>query len=410
MLSLFSEDDLSQLETTLGPAKCGKCGLRNRCNSPHMAPSGEGKKKILVIAEAPGAEEDARGTQLIGDAGKHLYTALKAHGVDLHEDCRKINAVNCRPPKNRTPSPQEIIACRPVLFEEIREHPPRMILLLGNAAVHSLIGARFSGKLHGITKWRGFHIPDKSTGAWISPTWHPSFLLRNSKDAALNVLWHRDLAAAIENMRKETVFPDYKACVKTIRTEDEAHKFLTWLVKKKPPLISVDWESTGLKPHAEGHKIVTGAISWDEGKCCAFRMFPSLAEPMRRLFTDKDVKTATQNARMEMLWAKVCLGFWMRNVRWDTMLVSHILDCRPKITGLKFQAYVRYGEADYNASVDRLLKGKNEKEHGANAFNSLVKESVVNRHLNDLLLYNGLDALFTRMLAVDQARELGVKL
>ena len=76
-------------------AQCGLCGLYKHCLSPKMPPSGDGRKKILVVAEAPGENEDKQNTQLIGRAGQRLKFHLKQLGVDLHRDCWKTNAVIC---------------------------------------------------------------------------------------------------------------------------------------------------------------------------------------------------------------------------------------------------------------------------------------------------------------------------
>ena len=69
-----------------------------------MPVTGEGRLKILILAEAPGEQEDAQNTQLIGPAGQVLRKTLAGFGVDLDRDCRKTNAVRCRPPGNRRPT------------------------------------------------------------------------------------------------------------------------------------------------------------------------------------------------------------------------------------------------------------------------------------------------------------------
>lgn len=75
--------------------KCGACGLYKKCHSPKMGPSGKGRLKILVVAEAPGQEEDKRGIQLVGNSGRHLMDALDKCGVDMRRDCWLTNALIC---------------------------------------------------------------------------------------------------------------------------------------------------------------------------------------------------------------------------------------------------------------------------------------------------------------------------
>jgi len=77
-----------------------------------MGATGEGSKGILIIGEAPGVTEDEMGKQFVGESGQLLERYLKDYGIDLHKDCRLINAINCRPPANRTPTPREIVPVR----------------------------------------------------------------------------------------------------------------------------------------------------------------------------------------------------------------------------------------------------------------------------------------------------------
>ena len=120
---------------------CASCGLYRDCISPKMNAFGNFKKGILNIGEAPGEIEDQEGKQWQGKTGRALKRAYRKLGIDLFEDCLNINAVNCRPPDNRTPSNYEIDCCRAVKVSKvIEEYQPRVIVLLGNAALQSFLG------------------------------------------------------------------------------------------------------------------------------------------------------------------------------------------------------------------------------------------------------------------------------
>jgi len=121
---------------------CQLCGLYKNCLSPKMDYTGEGKKEILVIAEAPGKNEDEQGIQLIGKAGQKLRDELDYFGLDLDADCWKMNAIFCRPPNNRTPDNKEIGFCRPKVIKTIKKLKPKKILLLGKTAIISFFGVR----------------------------------------------------------------------------------------------------------------------------------------------------------------------------------------------------------------------------------------------------------------------------
>ena len=128
---------------------CEECGLYKYCSSPKMEASGEGKLGILIIAEAPGADEDLQGTQLVGKSGKLLREVLHLMGLDLDRDFWKTNAVSCRPPNNKTPSPLQINACRSRVREVIDRYKPKVIIPMGNTAMTSLVGDKMTGRIKG---------------------------------------------------------------------------------------------------------------------------------------------------------------------------------------------------------------------------------------------------------------------
>jgi hypothetical protein len=98
-------------------AQCGSCKLDRECQSPYMPVSGQGKRRVLILAEAPGREEDKQNIQLIGNSGQELIRLLSQIGVDMRRDCWLTNAVVCRPTtksgQNRNPTTNEINFCNP---------------------------------------------------------------------------------------------------------------------------------------------------------------------------------------------------------------------------------------------------------------------------------------------------------
>jgi DNA polymerase len=157
-------------------AECRACGL---CQQRRQAVPGVGDRQPdwLFIGEGPGAEEDARGEPFVGQAGKLLDNMLAALGLKRGEKVYIANAVKCRPPGNRTPEAAEMAACRPFLERQIALLKPRIIVLLGKAAVHSVLHEDKSlASLRGqVRDYRG--IP-------VIVTYHPAYLLRNLPDKA----------------------------------------------------------------------------------------------------------------------------------------------------------------------------------------------------------------------------------
>ncbi len=172
-------DDLkSKLE------KCKECPLWE--TRTHMV-FGEGNPdaEIFFVGEAPGFEEDRQGRPFVGRAGK-LLTDIIVKGMGLkREDVYIGNILKCRPPQNRTPNPQEIIACGKNVFKQLRIVCPKVIVALGSPAAKTLLDTKESiGKLRG--RFFDYYLdgPSANSGpvAKLMPTYHPAYLLRNPAD------------------------------------------------------------------------------------------------------------------------------------------------------------------------------------------------------------------------------------
>lgn len=164
-------------------AGCRACGL---CQGRKQAVLGVGDRQAdwLFIGEGPGAEEDARGEPFVGPAGRLLDAMLAAIHLRRGEDVYIANAVKCRPPNNRTPLPEEIAACAPYLQRQMALLQPRLLVLLGRAAAHAVLGD--VGPLGGL-RGKTFPIPLPQRNGETVPvvvTYHPAYLLRNPLDKA----------------------------------------------------------------------------------------------------------------------------------------------------------------------------------------------------------------------------------
>ena len=176
---------------------CRACGL---CAQRKQAVPGVGDQEAdwLFIGEGPGAEEDARGEPFVGQAGKLLDAMLAAIGLVRGQGVYIANAVKCRPLGNRTPEEAEIAACYPYLRRQIALIRPKLIVLLGRAAVASVLKENASlSSLRGKQRFYcedGLNIP-------VVVTYHPAYLLRNLPDKAK--AWE-DLCRARALMRQQT--------------------------------------------------------------------------------------------------------------------------------------------------------------------------------------------------------------
>jgi DNA polymerase len=152
-------------------ARCDKCPLA-RGRKSFVFGSGNVDAALMIIGEAPGAEEDAQGLPFVGQAGRLLTEMLAAISLDRKKDVFITNILKCRPPSNRTPESAEILACLPLLEKQIAIVRPRLLLLLGRIAAHSVLALGDS-----ISKMRGNTHSYKGIPAVV--TYHPAAILRN---------------------------------------------------------------------------------------------------------------------------------------------------------------------------------------------------------------------------------------
>lgn len=155
--------------------------------------------RLMIIGEAPGADEDMRGKPFVGKAGHVLNDLLLDAGIDPDEDVFVMNRLGCRPPNSRVPKREELKACAPRTEFMIKTVDPGAILLLGATAA----------KLAGVTSvgpWRGqpVEVELKAKKYRAVVTYHPSFLLRqgNSPKLARRVISDMKVARAISRGRK----------------------------------------------------------------------------------------------------------------------------------------------------------------------------------------------------------------
>ena len=137
---------LEESEAVLGD--CERCPLgQTRTNIVFGV--GNPNARVMFIGEAPGRNEDLQGEPFVGAAGHNLDDLLSLAGL-RREDVYIANVLKCRPPSNRNPKPEEIVACSPFLREQIRSIWPDVIVCLGNFAAHFVLRTE-----EGISSLRG---------------------------------------------------------------------------------------------------------------------------------------------------------------------------------------------------------------------------------------------------------------
>lgn len=162
--------------------ECCKCELGKTRNNIVFS-DGNSDSKILLIGEAPGADEDATGIPFVGRAGKLLTKLIEECGLSRKDDFYICNTVKCRPPENRVPTDDEKLLCQDFLLSQIKIVQPKVIVLCGATSAKSFLGNKIK-----ISQIRGqwFKLFD---GIDATVIFHPSFLLRNHSEAQGSPRW-----------------------------------------------------------------------------------------------------------------------------------------------------------------------------------------------------------------------------
>ncbi|HVQ59456.1 MAG TPA: uracil-DNA glycosylase [Solirubrobacterales bacterium] len=152
---------------------CTKCPL-HETRTKTVFGAGNADADLMFVGEAPGAEEDRQGLPFVGRAGQLLNQLLEEIGL-ARDDVFIANVLKSRPPGNRDPQPEEIAACEPYLFEQVRLIEPKVVCTLGNFATKLLTGSPV-----GITKVRGTPQLHELGGrsVFLLPLLHPAAALR----------------------------------------------------------------------------------------------------------------------------------------------------------------------------------------------------------------------------------------
>ena len=153
---------------------CLTCKACELCDSALNLVFGDGnpKAQLMVIGEAPGADEDEQGRPFVGRAGQLLIKLLNKYGVQ-REDIFIANILKHRPPNNRNPLSSEISACTPFLRKQIEIIQPKLLITLGNFSSQYILETKT-----GITKIRG--VVQESSYGMVMPTLHPSAIIRGA--------------------------------------------------------------------------------------------------------------------------------------------------------------------------------------------------------------------------------------
>lgn len=151
------------------------CALKKTASNLVLA-DGTSDAKLMLVGEAPGAEEDRQGVPFVGPSGQLLNAMLASIGIQ-RDEVLISNTVFWRPPGNRTPTSQEAAVCKPFIDRLIEIVDPKVLVCVGAPSAHTLLGeTQGISRLRG--KWFKFQTPKLSHPITATALFHPAYLLR----------------------------------------------------------------------------------------------------------------------------------------------------------------------------------------------------------------------------------------
>lgn len=312
---------------------CTKCPLHKTATTVCVGADvpkwrqGEKRPDILIVGEAPGAEEDAQGTPFVGRSGKGLRMVLEDLG--LTKRAVITNVVKCRPPDNRPPRLEEIRRCEGYLQGEIERLEPKYLVLLGATAIKWANG----GEPLGVGQARGrqnWQIPYAGGEAQVIATYHPAAALREPSR------WI-DIGEDLGRVLKGTFTP---AQTVSVRILERAPATL-------PLLLAFDLETEGLDPYGTG-KILCVSWSSKEGVGFVTRDVEGFVDTLKAM--RESPVLIGHNLKFDLLWLREKYGYVHQGRVIDTMVAAHLTD-ENSPNGLKHCVHQLTGYGDYAAPM-----------------------------------------------------------
>lgn len=334
-------------------AKCEECGLNNdNCVFVPSYPAKSGETKLVIVGEAPGAQEARRGIPFAGPSGKLLDAVLKGHGL-RRENTFITNACLCRPKDNATPGARDVAACSGRLREEVKEacKGGAPIITLGNVAASVI----FDQKV-GITSFRVGPAKESHLfpGIRVIPTVHPAYVLRMT-DAFPTFM--DDIGKVKENVNIRWEAPAF-------RVFDDAHDARQALLElqRRDGNVVVDIEAGGEKDvvfiHPDQFRVLCVGLSYARGRAIVVSETALEDTGVQRMLAgvldNRHARIVAHNGKYDLaglhrISGSIHLGF-------DTMLASYAMDERQGTHGLKYLAVEKLGAPQYDVEIHRYTQ------------------------------------------------------
>lgn len=300
---------------------CYKCGLWQTCIHPDIQGRGNFSSKILILGEAPGAEEDTLNQVFVGKSGKVLSYYIESAGI-TSSDYFISNAVKCRPESNRTPLPKEISSCSPKTYKLILEMKPKVIITLGKVPATQLLKLKLDQE---ILRGKLYYHP--VFNCYILPTWHPAYI-NYSQDVVVENQLLTDLKLA-KCVSQKPLPRILISTPRSLKDPLEIKKYLDHLLTVEE--FSCDIETTGksksdaVNPRVGRITDISFCSKPGEGVHIKWSDILPFERELKEVLRNPHSKKIGHNFRFDKKFLRAC-GFEVNNYYFDTMLAYHTMN------------------------------------------------------------------------------------
>lgn len=366
-----------------------------------VRPRGNLRADILCVGEAPGEEEDRLQKVFVGKAGRFLEKFLfRGSGIDIQEDVYLANAIPYRPYNPRTganakPSIAQVREYRGQIEDIIADMKPKVIVAMGNVALHSIVpiykskpgrDEKKSSGLTGIQKWRGKVLWHREYDCYVVPMMHPSAIMREYYDMGSEFRLMQgiaDLETALKyanKKRPEMTYPT--SCY--IKSPKEAYDILQMVKKEKTT--SLDLETEGFHPKVDP---ILGASFCTDSKTGYYIDWKAIHNVQKnsllfsQLLSDPEIEFIFHNGAFDQKFLYFA-GYPLPVSYFDTMISCHLCDENFSV-GLKPNTWRYLNFGGYDQALDEYIR---------------INKITNYKDIPDAILteYGGFDAVSTRQL------------
>lgn len=355
---------------------------------------GEGAKKLLIVTDCATPEQNCAGSRAVGSHIRFIKDRLYRYGISLEADCWLTSAVLCE--SREQPTRPQVNACKPNLEATISSLKPKVVLLIGEAAAYAGYGDTVPGGVY-LDRVHGFTHNCRRHSCHMIATYIPGS--DNRRYSVRDRVIERDLhMAVIALVTPYKVWKDELACVRAVSGKEAVKRLTAAVNDTQRRWMAYDYETTGLKPHNDEHRIISCAIADNEDSAYAFMMTDEVKPAFRRWLDAPHIRKIAHNLAFELSWNKEKMGTYGESMDLDTIIAAHIWDNRDRSAkGIGFLAPMLLGCRPWDNVVSPYMEPDpaEEKRCGDNAVNSLM-----NAPPREVLLYNAIDALVEFRVAI----------